>query len=51
MASPSFAFRTSDPFAARQHALQWAYATWQDAGNSLRFSIRVALRAMEDYLG
>jgi hypothetical protein len=31
MASPSCPFRTSDPFAARQHALQWAYATWQDA--------------------
>lgn len=31
MASPSCPFRTSDPFAARQHALQWAYASWQDA--------------------
>ena len=31
MASPSCPFRTSDPFAARQHALRWAYASWQDA--------------------
>ena len=31
MATPSFPFRTADPFAARQHALQWAYASWRDA--------------------
>ena len=29
----------------------WLAWGWQEAGNSLRFSMRVALRAMEDYLG
>jgi MoxR-like ATPase len=29
----------------------WLAWGWQDAGNSLRFSMRVALRMLEDYLG
>jgi len=31
MATRSFPFRTTDPFAARKHALQWSYASWRDA--------------------